>query len=127
MGDVNEDHFREGKVYPIVPSVFFACNVYFFQQASIVTVTPNVELVWIDKYLYNRVLKDKSEELRIEMQSLAGLEVNKRFRSNKDIVRSIFLKDFDKRTERDLKFAVEYLKGDNPYHSLELSSIKFSS
>ncbi|RHY33386.1 hypothetical protein DYB32_001675 [Aphanomyces invadans] len=38
-------------------------------------------------------------------------DVHTRFRSNKDIVRTIFLQPAHERTERDLKFAVEYLKG----------------
>lgn len=40
-----------------------------------------------------------------------SLEISKRFRSNKDIIRNIFLRNSSQRSEKDLKFAVEYLKG----------------
>lgn len=43
-------------------------------------------------------------------EAASALEISKRFRSNKDIVRNIFLRSPAQRSEKDLKFAVEYLK-----------------
>ncbi|KDO28144.1 hypothetical protein SPRG_06191 [Saprolegnia parasitica CBS 223.65] len=78
------------------------------REATVVTLTPIVELAFIGKAAYSAILREKPKEMYIAKQ--ISLEVAKRFRSNKDIVRAIFMQPAADRTERDLKFAVEYLK-----------------
>ncbi|KAH9093041.1 hypothetical protein Ae201684P_008705 [Aphanomyces euteiches] len=88
-----------------------ALNEPHHREASIVTLTDMTELAFMDKASYSKIMRDRQGELVVDMPKSAGLEVTKRFRSNKDIVRTIFLQLGSDRTERDLKFAVEYLKG----------------
>ncbi|EQC40859.1 hypothetical protein SDRG_01925 [Saprolegnia diclina VS20] len=78
------------------------------REATVVTLTPLVELASIDKAAYSAILREKPKDMYIAKE--ISLEVAKRFRSNKDIVRAIFMQPAGDRTERDLKFAVEYLK-----------------
>ncbi|ETV89061.1 hypothetical protein H257_00448 [Aphanomyces astaci] len=88
-----------------------ALNETLPREASIMTISNTTELAFMDKLSYSRVMRDRTSEMRLDMPKVAGLDVTKRFRSNKDIVRAIFLQPAHERTERDLKFAVEYLKG----------------
>ncbi|KAF0699320.1 Aste57867_10110 [Aphanomyces stellatus] len=82
------------------------------REASIVTLGDKTELAFMDKVSYSKIMRETSTDARgADMPKSPGLEVAKRFRSNKDIVRTIFLQPAHERTERDLKFAVEYLKG----------------
>lgn len=65
-----------------------------------------MELVFISRTIFKELLKESQE-------AEAGsntLEITKRFRSNKDIIRNIFVRNSAQRSEKDLKFAVEYLK-----------------
>ncbi|ETW08843.1 hypothetical protein H310_01347, partial [Aphanomyces invadans] len=88
-----------------------AWNEMLPREASIITISNLTELAFMDKISYSRVMRDRTSEMHLDMPKVAGLDVAKRFRSNKDIVRTIFLQPAHERTERDLKFAVEYLKG----------------
>lgn len=74
--------------------------------ASAVVASDSVELVFISRTIFKELLKESQE-------AEAGsntLEITKRFRSNKDIIRNIFVRHSAQRSEKDLKFAVEYLK-----------------
>ncbi|OQS00615.1 hypothetical protein ACHHYP_03243 [Achlya hypogyna] len=82
------------------------------REASVVTLTPVVELATIGKDAYAAILREKTKDMYLPKAAAdISLEVAKRFRSNKDIVRTIFMQPSAERSERDLKFAVEYLKG----------------
>ncbi|RHY70442.1 hypothetical protein DYB34_000369 [Aphanomyces astaci] len=74
-----------------------ALNETLPREASIMTISNTTELAFMDKVSYSRVMRDRTSEMRLDMP--------------KDIVRAIFLQPAHERTERDLKFAVEYLKG----------------
>uniref|UniRef100_K3WX61 Cyclic nucleotide-binding domain-containing protein n=1 Tax=Globisporangium ultimum (strain ATCC 200006 / CBS 805.95 / DAOM BR144) TaxID=431595 RepID=K3WX61_GLOUD len=76
------------------------------RAASAVVASDSVELVFITRAVFKELLKESQE-------ADAGantLEITKRFRSNKDIIRNIFMRQSNQRSEKDLKFAVEYLK-----------------
>ncbi|OQS01904.1 hypothetical protein THRCLA_05664, partial [Thraustotheca clavata] len=82
------------------------------REASVVTVSDVVELVFIGKETYTSIVREKTKDMYVNGNAKdVALEVAKRFRSNRDIVRAIFMQPAEERTERDLKFAVEYLKG----------------
>ena len=71
------------------------------------TTTDTAELVFVNRVVFIDLVNESEDP----NASGNGLEISRRFRSNKDIVRNIFLRQFDQRSEKDLKFAVEYLKG----------------
>ncbi|KUF85673.1 hypothetical protein AM588_10002499 [Phytophthora nicotianae] len=64
------------------------------------------ELVFINRVVFSELLKESHDS----SNTANTLEITKRFRSNKDIVRNIFMRSSAQRSEKDLKFAVEYLK-----------------
>ncbi|RLN87887.1 hypothetical protein BBJ28_00006870 [Nothophytophthora sp. Chile5] len=64
------------------------------------------KLVFINRVVFAELLKESHDA----DSNANTLEISKRFRSNKDIVRNIFLRSSSQRSEKDLKFAVEYLK-----------------
>ncbi|KAL4159737.1 hypothetical protein PRNP1_000310 [Phytophthora ramorum] len=74
------------------------------RAASVVVVSAPTELVLINRVVFSELLKESHDS------SANTLEITKRFRSNKDIVRNIFMRSSAQRSEKDLKFAVEYLK-----------------
>ncbi|KAL4136761.1 hypothetical protein PRIC2_000289 [Phytophthora ramorum] len=74
------------------------------RAASVIVVSAPTELVLINRVVFSELLKESHDS------SANTLEITKRFRSNKDIVRNIFMRSSAQRSEKDLKFAVEYLK-----------------
>ncbi|DBA04204.1 TPA: hypothetical protein N0F65_004312 [Lagenidium giganteum] len=77
------------------------------RAASAVIALDGTELVFLSRTVFTELLK----EVQDADASSGTLEVTKRFRSNKDIIRNIFTRHSTQRSEKDLKFAVEYLKG----------------
>lgn len=69
-----------------------------------VSIAPT-EVVFVNRTVFTDLLNESHNS------AASALEFAKRFRSNKDIVRNIFLRNPAQRSEKDLKFAVEYLKG----------------
>ncbi|GMF11488.1 unnamed protein product [Phytophthora lilii] len=61
--------------------------------------------IFINRVVFSELLKESHDS-----SNTHTLEITKRFRSNKDIVRNIFMRGSAQRSEKDLKFAVEYLK-----------------
>ncbi|KAF4320197.1 hypothetical protein BBO99_00002554 [Phytophthora kernoviae] len=74
------------------------------RAASVLVASAPTELVFINRVVFSELLKESHDS------STHTLEITKRFRSNKDIVRNIFMRSSAQRSEKDLKFAVEYLK-----------------
>lgn len=62
------------------------------------------EVVFVNRTVFTDLINESHNS------AASALEFSKRFRSNKDIVRNIFLRNPAQRSEKDLKFAVEYLK-----------------
>jgi CRP-like cAMP-binding protein len=87
-------------------TISFNCAVTLTaaHPASVIVVSTPTELVFINRVVFSELLKESHDS------STHTLEVTKRFRSNKDIVRNIFMRSSTQRSEKDLKFAVEYLK-----------------
>ncbi|POM80308.1 Cyclic nucleotide-binding-like domain containing hypothetical protein [Phytophthora palmivora] len=75
------------------------------RSASVVISSAPTELVFINRVVFTELLKESHDS-----SNSNTLEITKRFRSNKDIVRNIFMRSSAQRSEKDLKFAVEYLK-----------------
>ncbi|RLN76470.1 hypothetical protein BBJ28_00007345 [Nothophytophthora sp. Chile5] len=75
-------------------------------NASALIASAPTELVLINRVVFAELLKESHDA----DSNANTLEISKRFRSNKDIVRNIFLRSSSQRSEKDLKFAVEYLK-----------------
>ncbi|ETI56835.1 hypothetical protein, variant 3 [Phytophthora nicotianae CJ01A1] len=76
------------------------------RSASVIISTAPTELVFINRVVFSELLKESHDS----SNTANTLEITKRFRSNKDIVRNIFMRSSAQRSEKDLKFAVEYLK-----------------
>ncbi|KAG7398235.1 hypothetical protein PHYBOEH_011408 [Phytophthora boehmeriae] len=74
------------------------------RAASVLVASAPTELVFINRVVFTELLRESHDS------SSHTLEITKRFRSNKDIVRNIFMRSSAQRSEKDLKFAVEYLK-----------------
>ncbi|KAJ8579003.1 hypothetical protein ON010_g189 [Phytophthora cinnamomi] len=75
------------------------------RAASVIVAGAPAELVFINRVVFSELLKESHDS-----SNTHTLEITKRFRSNKDIVRNIFMRSSTQRSEKDLKFAVEYLK-----------------
>lgn len=75
------------------------------RAASVIISTTPTDLVFINRVVFSELLKESHDS-----SNTNTLEITKRFRSNKDIVRNIFMRSSAQRSEKDLKFAVEYLK-----------------
>ncbi|KAK1931512.1 cAMP-dependent protein kinase regulatory subunit [Phytophthora citrophthora] len=75
------------------------------RSASVIVLSAPTELVFINRVVFSELLKESHDS-----SNTNTLEITKRFRSNKDIVRNIFMRSSAQRSEKDLKFAVEYLK-----------------
>ncbi|KAG2838167.1 hypothetical protein PC116_g15395 [Phytophthora cactorum] len=75
------------------------------RAASVIISSTPTELVYINRVVFSELLKESHDS-----SNTNTLEITKRFRSNKDIVRNIFMRSSAQRSEKDLKFAVEYLK-----------------
>ncbi|KAE9353035.1 hypothetical protein PF008_g5191 [Phytophthora fragariae] len=75
------------------------------RAASVIVASAPAELVFINRVVFSELLKESHDS-----SNTHTLEITKRFRSNKDIVRNIFMRSSTQRSEKDLKFAVEYLK-----------------
>lgn len=72
--------------------------------ASAVVASDRAELVYVSRELFQELLREAQDA------EAGSNSLEKRFRSNKDIIRNIFVRHSAQRSEKDLKFAVEYLK-----------------
>jgi CRP-like cAMP-binding protein len=79
----------------------------FAAVASAFVASDSAELIFINRNVFTDLLKESNDA---HVTGAATLEITKRFRSNKDIIRNIFMRTSTQRSEKDLKFAVEYLK-----------------
>ncbi|KAL7684827.1 putative cyclic nucleotide-binding domain-containing protein [Plasmopara halstedii] len=74
------------------------------RTASVITSSESTELVVINREVFSDLLKESHNS-----SIPHTLEVAKRFRSNKDLVRNIFMRSAAQRSDKELKIAVEYL------------------
>ncbi|TYZ60907.1 hypothetical protein PybrP1_008164 [[Pythium] brassicae (nom. inval.)] len=74
------------------------------RTASAVIASDRAELVFISRDLFKELLREAQDA------EAGSNTLEKRFRTNKDIIRNIFVRHSAQRSEKDLKFAVEYLK-----------------
>ncbi|TMW57455.1 hypothetical protein Poli38472_003380 [Pythium oligandrum] len=77
------------------------------RAASAVISSNYAELIFINRGVFTDLLKESQDA----DTTGSTLEITRRFRTNKDIIRNIFMRQSAQRSEKDLKFAVEYLKG----------------
>ncbi|GLD96033.1 hypothetical protein PINS_up004711 [Pythium insidiosum] len=83
-----------------------SCFIPGFLAASAIIACDYAELIFINRIVFSDLLREAQDA---EVTG-STLEISKRFRTNKDIIRNIFMRSSAQRSEKDLKFAVEYLK-----------------
>jgi CRP-like cAMP-binding protein len=104
-GNTNDPTVKPVHIAYLYPGDTFGERALLYKmdkrQATVMIASEKAELVLINRTIFNELLNNE-----------ASTDVDtKRFRSNKDIIRNIFLRNSEQRSEKDLKFVVEYLKG----------------